>query len=68
MVAVVNACVDMAEWQREERAVQNGNQYMMHRSTTYGGMSGNATRPMALKMISSIKNQVIGVDLCGIDL
>jgi len=33
--------------------------------TTYGGMSGNATRPIALKMISSIGNTLPGFPVLG---
>lgn len=34
--------------------------------TTYGGVSGNATRPMALKAVSSIANQIPGFPILGI--
>lgn len=34
--------------------------------TTYGGVSGNATRPMALKAITSIGNQLPGFTILGI--
>lgn len=34
--------------------------------TTYGGVSGNATRPMALKAISSIANKIHGFPILGI--
>uniref|UniRef100_A0A034VUS9 Dihydropyrimidine dehydrogenase [NADP(+)] n=1 Tax=Bactrocera dorsalis TaxID=27457 RepID=A0A034VUS9_BACDO len=34
--------------------------------TTYGGVSGNATRPMALKAISSIANKFPGFPILGI--
>jgi dihydropyrimidine dehydrogenase (NADP+) len=33
--------------------------------TTYGGVSGNATRPMALKAISSIANKLPGTPIMG---
>lgn len=36
------------------------------RRTTYGGVSGNATRPQALKAISSIGNQLPGFPILGI--
>lgn len=34
--------------------------------TTYGGVSGNATRPQALKAISSIANEIPGFPILGI--
>lgn len=34
--------------------------------TTYGGVSGNATRPQALKAISSIGNALPGFPILGI--
>lgn len=34
--------------------------------TTYGGVSGNATRPQALKAISSIANHIPGFPILGI--
>lgn len=34
--------------------------------TTYGGVSGNATRPQALKAISSIANTIPGFPILGI--
>lgn len=34
--------------------------------TTYGGVSGNATRPQALKAISSISNHIPGFPILGI--
>ena len=34
--------------------------------TTYGGMSGNATRPVALRAISAIANAVPGLAIMGI--
>ncbi|XP_055379483.1 dihydropyrimidine dehydrogenase [NADP(+)] [Condylostylus longicornis] len=34
--------------------------------TTYGGVSGNATRPMALKAISSVANSLPGFPILGI--
>lgn len=34
--------------------------------TTYGGVSGNATRPQALKAISSIANKLPGFPILGI--
>lgn len=34
--------------------------------TTYGGVSGNATRPQALKAISSIANKIPGFPILGI--
>lgn len=36
------------------------------KSTTYGGVSGNATRPQALRAISSIANQLPGFPILGI--
>lgn len=34
--------------------------------TTYGGMSGNATRPQALRAISKISNELCGFPILGI--
>lgn len=34
--------------------------------TTYGGVSGNATRPMALKAITAIANKIPGFPILGI--
>lgn len=34
--------------------------------TTYGGVSGNATRPMALRAISAIGNKLPGFPILGI--
>ncbi|PSN52992.1 Dihydropyrimidine dehydrogenase [NADP(+)] [Blattella germanica] len=34
--------------------------------TTYGGMSGNATRPVGLRAVSSIANAVSGLEIMGI--
>lgn len=34
--------------------------------TTYGGVSGNATRPMALRAITSIGNKLPGFNILGI--
>lgn len=34
--------------------------------TTYGGMSGNATRPQALRAVSSIAKQLPGFPILGI--
>lgn len=34
--------------------------------TTYGGVSGNATRPMALRAITAIANQIPGFPILGI--
>lgn len=34
--------------------------------TTYGGVSGNATRPMALRAITAIQNQLPGFPILGI--
>lgn len=34
--------------------------------TTYGGVSGNATRPQALRAVSLIGNKVPGFPICGI--
>lgn len=36
------------------------------KKTTYGGVSGNATRPMALRAISSIANKIPGFPILGI--
>lgn len=36
------------------------------RRTTYGGVSGNATRPLALRAISAIANAVPGFPILGI--
>lgn len=36
------------------------------RRTTYGGVSGNATRPQAMRAISAIANQVPGFPILGI--
>lgn len=36
------------------------------RRTTYGGVSGNATRPQALRAISAIANQLPGFPILGI--
>ncbi|XP_015595440.1 dihydropyrimidine dehydrogenase [NADP(+)] [Cephus cinctus] len=36
------------------------------KATTYGGMSGNATRPQALRAISSIANKIPGFPILGI--
>ncbi|XP_067640026.1 dihydropyrimidine dehydrogenase [NADP(+)] isoform X2 [Eurosta solidaginis] len=38
----------------------------IEKRTTYGGVSGNATRPMALKAISSIANALPGFPILGI--
>ncbi|XP_077285570.1 dihydropyrimidine dehydrogenase su(r) isoform X2 [Arctopsyche grandis] len=38
----------------------------VEKRTTYGGVSGNATRPMALKAISSIANKIPGFPILGI--
>lgn len=38
----------------------------IQKRTTYGGVSGNATRPMALKAISSIANLLPGFPIIGI--
>ncbi|XP_076247670.1 dihydropyrimidine dehydrogenase su(r) isoform X1 [Calliopsis andreniformis] len=38
----------------------------MKKSTTYGGVSGNATRPQALKAVSSIANNIPGFAILGI--
>lgn len=38
----------------------------MEKRTTYGGVSGNATRPQALKAISSIANELPGFPILGI--
>lgn len=38
----------------------------LDRRTTYGGVSGNATRPMALKAVSSIANLLPGFPIMGI--
>ncbi|KAG7199458.1 hypothetical protein KM043_014084 [Ampulex compressa] len=37
-----------------------------NKSTTYGGMSGNATRPQALRAVSSISKQLPGFPILGI--
>lgn len=34
--------------------------------TTYGGVSGNATRPMALRAITAIANKLPGFPILGI--
>lgn len=34
--------------------------------TTYGGVSGNATRPMALRAITAIENRLPGYPILGI--
>lgn len=36
------------------------------RRTTYGGVSGNATRPQALRAISAIANKLPGFPILGI--
>ncbi|CAB3224409.1 unnamed protein product [Arctia plantaginis] len=36
------------------------------RSTTYGGVSGNATRPMGLRAVSAIANKLPGFPILGI--
>uniref|UniRef100_A0A182XLU9 Dihydropyrimidine dehydrogenase [NADP(+)] n=1 Tax=Anopheles quadriannulatus TaxID=34691 RepID=A0A182XLU9_ANOQN len=36
------------------------------RRTTYGGVSGNATRPQAMRAISLIANKLPGFPICGI--
>lgn len=36
------------------------------RRTTYGGVSGNATRPLALRAVSAIANQLPGFPILGI--
>lgn len=36
------------------------------KTTTYGGVSGNATRPMALRAITAIGNQIPGFPILGI--
>lgn len=38
----------------------------VEKRTTYGGVSGNATRPQALKAISSIANAIPGFPILGI--
>lgn len=38
----------------------------LDKRTTYGGVSGNATRPMALRAISSIANKLPGFPILGI--
>lgn len=38
----------------------------LEKRTTYGGVSGNATRPMALRAISSIANKLPGFPILGI--
>lgn len=38
----------------------------VEKRTTYGGVSGNATRPQALKAITSIANQLPGFIILGI--
>lgn len=38
----------------------------LDKRTTYGGVSGNATRPVALRMISSIGNALPGFPIQGI--
>lgn len=37
----------------------------MEKRTTYGGVSGNATRPMALRAISAIANKIPGYPILG---
>lgn len=37
----------------------------LNKSTTYGGMSGNATRPQALMAISKIANRLPGFPILG---
>lgn len=39
----------------------------LDKRTTYGGVSGNATRPLALKAISSIAQQLPGFPILGIN-
>lgn len=36
------------------------------KATTYGGMSGNATRPLALRAVSSISKNLPGFPILGI--
>ena len=36
------------------------------KTTTYGGVSGNATRPQALRAVSSIANKLPGLAILGI--
>ncbi|XP_053667382.1 dihydropyrimidine dehydrogenase [NADP(+)] [Anopheles marshallii] len=38
----------------------------MDKRTTYGGVSGNATRPQAMRAISLIANKLPGFPICGI--
>ncbi|XP_058064202.1 LOW QUALITY PROTEIN: dihydropyrimidine dehydrogenase [NADP(+)] [Anopheles bellator] len=38
----------------------------VHKRTTYGGVSGNATRPQALRAVSLIANKLPGFPICGI--
>lgn len=38
----------------------------IEKRTTYGGVSGNATRPMALRAITAIQNQLPGFPILGI--
>lgn len=38
----------------------------VEKRTTYGGVSGNATRPMALRAITAIENQLPGFPILGI--
>ncbi|XP_035790818.1 dihydropyrimidine dehydrogenase [NADP(+)]-like [Anopheles albimanus] len=38
----------------------------IHKRTTYGGVSGNATRPQALRAVSLIGNKLPGFPICGI--
>lgn len=38
----------------------------MEKRTTYGGVSGNATRPIALRAISSIANNIPNFPILGI--
>lgn len=38
----------------------------MEKRTTYGGVSGNATRPMALRAVSAIGNKLPGFPIMGI--
>lgn len=36
------------------------------KNTTYGGVSGNATRPMGLRAVSAIGNKLPGFPILGI--
>lgn len=36
------------------------------KNTTYGGVSGNATRPMGLRAVSAIANKLPGFPILGI--